>query len=103
MLHYGFAGTGTAPGTVHIVAGTAGATAERGNFSFALGGFSVKHLDDYGYLRIDANRSRMRVQFVRISHSITLLPFFKMVPNNLDLRCVFHVSKPVKKNKTHFI
>ena len=25
-------------------------------------------------------------------HMITSLPFFKMVPKNLDLRCVFHVS-----------
>lgn len=52
-------------GTVHIVAGSAGATAERGNFSTALGNFSIRHLDDYGYLRVDANRTRMLVQFVR--------------------------------------
>ena len=43
-----------ASGTVHIVAGSAGATAERGGFSSALGNWSVAHVNDYGYLRIDA-------------------------------------------------
>ena len=52
-------------GTVHIVAGSAGANAERGGFSPEYGNFSMRHLNDYGYLRIDANRSRMHVQFVR--------------------------------------
>lgn len=52
-------------GTVHIVAGSAGAHVERGGFSPRLGNFSVAHLNDYGHLRVDANRSRMRVEFVR--------------------------------------
>ena len=52
-------------GTTHLVVGSAGATHEKGAFSPALGNFSVKHVDDYGYVRVDANRTRMRIEFVR--------------------------------------
>jgi hypothetical protein len=52
-------------GTVHIVAGSAGALKEMGGFSPKFGSFSLRHLDDYGYLRVDANRSRLHVEWVR--------------------------------------
>lgn len=52
-------------GTVHIVVGSAGASAEKGGFSPALGNFSRAHVNDYGYLRVDANRTRLLVEFVR--------------------------------------
>jgi hypothetical protein len=73
-------------GTVHIVAGSAGANAERGGFSPRYGNFSLRHVNDYGYLRLDANRSRLLVQWVRTNggdgvkpgevwDSVTLLPW----------------------------
>lgn len=73
-------------GTTHMVVGSAGATHERGNFSNKLGNWSLKHVDDYGFIRVDANRSRLQVDFVRtngqgnISHvqvwdSVNVLPW----------------------------
>ena len=38
-------------GTTHMVVGSAGASHERGNFSKTLGNYSLKHVDDYGYIR----------------------------------------------------
>ena len=35
-------------GTVHIVAGSAGASIEKGGFSPKYGNISLRHLDDYG-------------------------------------------------------
>mmetsp|Transcript_14424 Transcript_14424/g.17316 ORF Transcript_14424/g.17316 Transcript_14424/m.17316 type:complete len:180 (+) Transcript_14424:37-576(+) len=52
-------------GTTHIVAGSAGASAEKGGFSPSLGNFSVAHVNDYGYLRLSANSSMLHVEFVR--------------------------------------
>ena len=52
-------------GTTHMVVGSAGATHEKGGFSPKFGNFSIKHLDDYGYIRVDANRTRLHVEFVR--------------------------------------
>ena len=52
-------------GTTHMVVGSAGATREKGGFSPKFGNFSEKHLDDYGYIRVDANRTRLHVDFVR--------------------------------------
>jgi len=52
-------------GTVHLVVGSAGASLERGGFSPALGHFSLKHVNDWGYLRLDANASRLRLEWVR--------------------------------------
>ena len=53
-----------ASGTTHLV-GSAGANKEKGGFSPKFGNYSVKHLDDYGYIRVDSNRTRMFVEFVR--------------------------------------
>ena len=53
------------PGTVHMCVGSAGASLERGGFSPALGNFSLAHVNAWGYARLDANASRLRVEFVR--------------------------------------
>jgi hypothetical protein len=52
-------------GTVHMVVGSAGASLEKGPFDPSLGEFSLKHVNDWGYIRLDANASRLRVEFVR--------------------------------------
>ena len=52
-------------GTVHMVVGSAGASLERGTFDPSLGEFSLKHVNDWGYVRLDANEERIKVQFVR--------------------------------------
>jgi len=52
-------------GTVHMVVGSAGASLERGEFNSSLGHFSVKHVNAWGYARLDANASRLKVEFVR--------------------------------------
>jgi hypothetical protein len=52
-------------GTVHIVAGTAGATVNSAGFSPSLGNWTVKSLMDYGYVRVDAGYEAMNVEFVR--------------------------------------
>ena len=48
-----------------MVVGSAGASLEKGDFDPSLGNFSLKHVNDWGYIRLDANRSRLRVEFVR--------------------------------------
>ena len=50
-------------GTVHLTVGSAGATREKGGFKSVP--WSVKHVDDYGYIRLDANSTQIRVDFVR--------------------------------------
>lgn len=52
-------------GTVHMVVGSAGASLERHGFDPSLGEFSLKHVNDWGYARLDATRERIKVQFVR--------------------------------------
>ena len=52
-------------GTVHMVVGSAGASLEKGDFNSSLGEFSLKHVNAWGYARLDANASRLRVEFVR--------------------------------------
>ena len=54
-----------ASGTTHLCVGSAGANKEKGGFSPKFGNYSVKHLDDYGYIRVDSNSTRMFVEFVR--------------------------------------
>jgi len=63
-----FAGTCVPPGergTTHMVVGSAGATLEKGPFDPRLGNFSLKHANAFGYVRLHANASRMRIEFVR--------------------------------------
>ena len=48
-----------------MVVGSAGASLERGGFNASLGEFSLKHVNAWGYARLDANVSRLRVEFVR--------------------------------------
>ncbi|KAF0698960.1 Aste57867_10451 [Aphanomyces stellatus] len=52
-------------GTVHIVAGSAGAELERSGFSSALGNWSVAHVNAWGYLRLEATIEALAVSFVR--------------------------------------
>ncbi len=52
-------------GTTHLVVGSAGASHEKGAFSPQLGNFSVKHVDDYGFIRLNATRDSMKIDFVR--------------------------------------
>ena len=54
-----------AHGTVHLTVGSAGASLEKGPFDPHLGNFSLRHVNDWGYVRLDANASRLKVQFVR--------------------------------------
>jgi hypothetical protein len=51
-------------GPVHIVIGSAGAGLEKQGFSSKLGEWSVSHLNDWGYLRIDSTEETMSVQFI---------------------------------------
>ena len=52
-------------GTVHMVVGSAGASLEKGGFDPRYGNFSMRHVNDWGYARLDANASRMLIEFVR--------------------------------------
>jgi len=52
-------------GTVHMVVGSAGAKVQTGSFSRNNTKFSLKHANTYGYIRLDANVARLRVEFVR--------------------------------------
>ncbi len=56
-------GTIVEKGTVHLTVGSAGATHEKGGFKNK--SWSVKHVDDYGYIRLDANSSQIFIEFVR--------------------------------------
>lgn len=53
------------PATTHLCVGSAGASLEKGGFNSSLGHFSLKHVNAWGYIRLDANASRMRIEFVR--------------------------------------
>lgn len=52
-------------GTVHMVVGSAGAHSQDGTFNRNDTGFSLAHANTYGYVRANANASRLRVEFVR--------------------------------------
>ena len=52
-------------GTVHMVVGSAGARVQSGTFNRNNTKFSIKHANTYGYIRLDVNASRLRVEFVR--------------------------------------
>ena len=56
-------GTIVEKGTVHLTVGSAGATHEKGGFKNK--SWSVKHVDDYGYIRLDANSSQIFIEFIR--------------------------------------
>ncbi|KAH7476798.1 putative inactive purple acid phosphatase 27 [Phytophthora ramorum] len=67
-------------GPVHIVIGSAGAGLEQQGFSDKLGEWSVSHLNDWGYLRIDSTEQEMSVQFVLnrngvVYDEVTLTPW----------------------------
>jgi len=52
-------------GTVHMVVGSAGAHVQSGTFNRNNTKFSIKHANTYGYIRLDVNVSRMKIEFVR--------------------------------------
>jgi len=52
-------------GTVHMCVGSAGASLERGGFDPRLGEWSLKHVNAWGYIRLEANATRLHVEFVR--------------------------------------
>jgi acid phosphatase type 7 len=73
-------------GTTHMVVGSAGATVQSGSFNRNKTKFSLVHANTYGYIRLDANATRLKVEFVRTnSHdgikagqvwdSVNLLPW----------------------------
>ncbi|KAF1784305.1 Metallo-dependent phosphatase-like [Phytophthora cactorum] len=67
-------------GPVHIVIGSAGAGLEKQGFSNKLGEWSVSHLNDWGYLRIDSTEDSMSVQFILnrngvVYDEVTLTPW----------------------------
>lgn len=67
-------------GPVHIVIGSAGAGLEKQGFSKELGEWSVSHLNDWGYLRVDSTEEAMSVQFVLnrngvVNDEVTLTPW----------------------------
>ncbi|KAG6595882.1 putative calcineurin-like phosphoesterase [Phytophthora cinnamomi] len=51
-------------GTVHVVVGSAGYPLGTEDFSSKYGNWSLRHVNDYGYLRIASSPEDMRVQFV---------------------------------------
>ncbi|KAE9109456.1 hypothetical protein PF007_g12232 [Phytophthora fragariae] len=51
-------------GTVHVVVGSAGYPLGTEDFSSKYGSWSLRHVNDYGYLRIASSPENMRVQFV---------------------------------------
>ncbi|RLN97090.1 hypothetical protein BBJ28_00003323 [Nothophytophthora sp. Chile5] len=50
--------------TVHVVAGSAGYPLDTADFSTKYGNWSIRHVNEYGYLRIMSDPEIMRVQFV---------------------------------------
>jgi hypothetical protein len=72
--------TSDGKGTVHIVAGSAGAGLEQGGFSSDIGEWSVSHINDWGYLRIASTETEMNIQFVLnrngvVYDEVTLTPW----------------------------
>ena len=72
--------TADGQGTVHMVVGSAGAGLESQGFSRAIGEWSVAHINDWGYLRVDADPLAMRVQFILnrngdVYDEVTLAPW----------------------------
>jgi hypothetical protein len=47
---------------VHIVIGTAGAGLETGGFSDQFGNYSLVHLEEWGYLRVQATEATLSMQ-----------------------------------------
>ncbi|RHY82492.1 hypothetical protein DYB35_001464 [Aphanomyces astaci] len=67
-------------GTVHIVAGSAGAELETSGFSPSLGKWSVAHVNAWGYLRAEVSKDKLHVAFVRndngnVYDEVTLAPW----------------------------
>ncbi|KAJ0403914.1 hypothetical protein P43SY_009407 [Pythium insidiosum] len=67
-------------GPVHIVVGSAGAGLETRGFSRDLGEWSVSHVNDWGYLRVDATEHEMHLEFVLnrngvVYDEVTLTPW----------------------------
>ncbi|RHZ05593.1 hypothetical protein DYB26_004676 [Aphanomyces astaci] len=67
-------------GTVHIVAGSAGAELETSGFSPSLGKWSVAHVNAWGYLRAEVSKDKLHVAFVRndngnVYDEVTLVPW----------------------------
>ncbi|CAK4086817.1 unnamed protein product [Aphanomyces euteiches] len=58
-------GTCVDQGTVHIIAGSAGAELEKSGFSPKLGPWSVANVNAWGYLRLEASLDALHVAFVR--------------------------------------
>lgn len=52
---------------MHVTVGSAGASVEKGGFSPSLGNFSAAHVNDYGYLRLEANATVLHGEFVRVN------------------------------------
>ncbi|RLN54878.1 hypothetical protein BBJ28_00002921 [Nothophytophthora sp. Chile5] len=50
--------------TVHVVAGSAGYPLDTADFSTKYGNWSIRHVNEYGYLRITTDPEIMRVQFI---------------------------------------
>ncbi|KAI9907720.1 hypothetical protein PsorP6_016186 [Peronosclerospora sorghi] len=55
---------GEGKGTVHVVVGAAGYPLGTEDFSRKYGNWSLRHVNDYGYLRVATSPENMRVQFV---------------------------------------
>lgn len=54
--------SGNAP--VHIVVGSAGFDLGTNDFSTKYGNWSVRHANEYGYLRVSTSPESMKLQFV---------------------------------------
>lgn len=68
--------------TVHILAGSAGRHTDTTAFSPACGNWSLRHVNEYGYLRITTRATSMNVQFVLnkngvVYDEVTVLPWEK--------------------------
>ncbi|GMF10884.1 unnamed protein product [Phytophthora lilii] len=70
-------------GTVHIVVGSAGYPLGTEDFSSKYGNWSLRHVNDYGYLRIATSPEDMRIQFV-LNKNGNVYDEFTIEPWNTD-------------------
>lgn len=66
-------------GTVHVVVGSAGATLQTEDFSSDYGNWSVVQAKEYGYLRMEATKLELIVQFM-LNKNNEIYDEFKLNP-----------------------
>jgi hypothetical protein len=51
-------------GPVHIVVGSAGFQLDTADFSNKYGNWSVRHVNEYGFLRVNSTKEAMQIEFI---------------------------------------